>query len=134
MTLEVAIERLHDLRLRAVALDDDRQRLEAGEGRIERGLADSTGLRLVADAAQPLVERRLRNRLDGRGLLEREQRQDQQELQRLAEDAGAKESVLLRQWITEAYAKRFGKKKPGEVVAKYNSAEAREAKSKTRKK
>jgi hypothetical protein len=54
-------------------------------------------------------------------------------LQRLAEDAGARESVLIRQWITEAYAERFGKKKPGEVVAKYNSAEAREAKTKTRK-
>ena len=54
-------------------------------------------------------------------------------LQRLAEDAGAKESALIRQWIVEAYAARFGKKKPGEVVAKYNSAEAREAKAKTRK-
>lgn len=55
-------------------------------------------------------------------------------LQRLAEDASAKESALIRQWITEAYAARFGKKKPGDVVAKYNSAEAREAKAKTRKK
>jgi len=54
-------------------------------------------------------------------------------LQRLAEDAGVKESVLIRQWISEAYAARFGKKKPGDVVAKYNSAEAREAKAKTRK-
>lgn len=54
-------------------------------------------------------------------------------LQRLAEDAGAKESALIRQWITEAYAERFGKKKPGEVVAKYNSAEAREAKAKRSK-
>lgn len=51
-------------------------------------------------------------------------------LQRLAEDAGDKESALIRQWISEAYAARFGKQKPGEVVAKYNSAEAREAKAK----
>jgi len=51
-------------------------------------------------------------------------------LQRLAEDAGLKESALIRQWITEAYAERFGKRKPGEVVPKYNSAEAR---SKARK-
>lgn len=51
-------------------------------------------------------------------------------LQRLAEDVGAKESALLRQWIAEKYGARFGKKKPGEVVPKYNSAEAREAKAK----
>jgi hypothetical protein len=55
-------------------------------------------------------------------------------LQRLAEDAGAKESALVRQWIAEAYAARFGKRKPGDVVPKYNSADAREAKAKTRKK
>ena len=55
-------------------------------------------------------------------------------LQRLAEDVGAKESALVRQWIAEAYASRFGKRKPGEVVPKYNSAEAREAKAKARKK
>jgi hypothetical protein len=55
-------------------------------------------------------------------------------LQRLAEDAGAKESALVRQWIADAYAARFGKRRPGEVVPKYNSADAREAKAKTRKK
>jgi hypothetical protein len=55
-------------------------------------------------------------------------------LQRLAEDAGTKESALLRQWIGEQYAARFGKKKPGEVVPKYNSAEARQAKAKRAKK
>lgn len=55
-------------------------------------------------------------------------------LQRLAEDAGAKESALVRQWITEAYAARFGKRKPGDVVPKYNTATAREAKTKARKK
>jgi hypothetical protein len=54
-------------------------------------------------------------------------------LQRLAEDAGAKESALIRQWIGEAYSQRFGKRKPGDVVPKYNSADAREAKAKTRK-
>lgn len=54
-------------------------------------------------------------------------------LQRLAEDAGAKESALVRQWITEAYAARFGKRKPGDVVPKYNSAEARAAKPKRKK-
>jgi hypothetical protein len=54
-------------------------------------------------------------------------------LQRLAEDAGAKESALIRQWIGEAYAARFGKKKPGEPVPKYNAKVSIEAKSKTRK-
>lgn len=55
-------------------------------------------------------------------------------LQRLSEDARTKESVLIRQWIGEAYAARFGKRKPGEPVAKYNSAEAREAKARGRTK
>jgi hypothetical protein len=54
-------------------------------------------------------------------------------LQRLAEDAGQKESAILRKWIGERYAARFGKRKPGDVIPKYNSAEAREAKAKTRK-
>jgi hypothetical protein len=62
MLLEVAIERLHDLGLRAVALDDDRQGLEPGERRVERRVADASGLRLGADAAQPLVERRRQRR------------------------------------------------------------------------
>lgn len=55
-------------------------------------------------------------------------------LQRLAEDAKARESELIRRWIDEAYAARFGKQKPGEVVAKYNSAEAREAKARAKPK
>lgn len=54
-------------------------------------------------------------------------------LQRLAEAEGLKESELIRRWIGEEYVRRFGKKKPGPVVAKYNSAEAREVKAKTRK-
>ena len=55
-------------------------------------------------------------------------------LQRLADHAGAKESALLRQWIAEKYAAQFGKRKPGEVVAKYNSREVREGKTKRAKK
>lgn len=55
-------------------------------------------------------------------------------LQRLAEAAEVKESELIRRWIGEEYARKFGKKKPGPVVPKYNTAEAREAKAKTRKK
>lgn len=54
-------------------------------------------------------------------------------LQALAKDTGLKESDVLRQMIRRDYADRFGKKKPGEPVPKYNSAAAREAK-KTRKK
>jgi hypothetical protein len=61
-------------------------------------------------------------------------------LQRLTEDAGkgagksVKESELIRGWIAEKYAERFGKRKPGEPVPKYNSAGVREAKAKARKK
>jgi len=55
-------------------------------------------------------------------------------LQRLAEDAGLKESELIRRWISEEYEQRFGSKKPGAVVAKYNSHEARKAKAKRAKK
>lgn len=54
-------------------------------------------------------------------------------LQALAKEQGLKESDVLRQMIRRDYAQSFGKKKPGEPVAKYNSAEAREAKAKTRK-
>ena len=46
-------------------------------------------------------------------------------LQALASDAGVKESEIVRRLVDEAYAKDFGKKKPGEPVPKYNSAEAR---------
>ncbi|HEY4102540.1 MAG TPA: hypothetical protein VGM44_01570 [Polyangiaceae bacterium] len=54
-------------------------------------------------------------------------------LQALARETGLKESDVLRQMIRRDYAEKLGKKKPGEPVAKYNSAEARAAK-KTRKK
>lgn len=62
------------------------------------------------------------------------QPEERAKLQALATDAGLKESALIRQWIGEAYAARFGKRKPGEPVAKYNSAEAREAKARGRTK
>ncbi|HET7540702.1 MAG TPA: hypothetical protein VFK05_12545 [Polyangiaceae bacterium] len=55
-------------------------------------------------------------------------------LQALADDAGMRESELLRKLIEQAYTERFGKKKPPEVRPKYNSAEAREAKAKRAKK
>lgn len=56
------------------------------------------------------------------------------QLQALAEDAGVKESALIRLWVSEKYAARFGKKKPGEPVPKYNSLQAREGKPKRAKK
>lgn len=62
------------------------------------------------------------------------QPEERAKLQALADDAGVKESALIRLWVGEKYAERFGKRKPGEPVPKYNSAEAREAKAKTRKK
>jgi len=55
-------------------------------------------------------------------------------LQALADDAGLKESELVRNLIDQAYTARFGKRKPPEVRPKYNSAEAREAKTKRAKK
>jgi hypothetical protein len=55
-------------------------------------------------------------------------------LQALAEDAGMKESALIRLWVSEKYAARFGKKRPGEPVPKYNSLQAREGKPKRAKK
>lgn len=54
-------------------------------------------------------------------------------LQALANDADLKESEIVRQLVEQAYAERFGKKKPGAPVPKYNSAEGIAAK-KTRKK
>jgi len=54
-------------------------------------------------------------------------------LQALAREQGLKESDVLRQMIRRDYAAAFGKRKPGEPVAKYNSTEAREAKAKGRK-
>ena len=62
------------------------------------------------------------------------QPEERAKLQALADDAGVKESALIRLWVSENYAARFGKRRPGEPVPKYNSAEAREAKAKTRKK
>lgn len=55
-------------------------------------------------------------------------------LQALAKEQGLKESDVIRQMIRRDYAAAFGKRKPPEPAAKYNSAEAREAKAKTRKK
>ena len=55
-------------------------------------------------------------------------------LQALADDAGLKESEVIRHLIEQAYVARFGKKKPPEVRPKYNSSEAREAKAKRAKK
>ena len=54
--------------------------------------------------------------------------EERAKLQALADDAGLKESEIVRQLIDTAYAARFGKKKPPAVRPKYNSAEAREAK------
>jgi hypothetical protein len=50
------------------------------------------------------------------------------QLQALASHAGVKESEFVRQLVEQAYAQRFGKKKPGAPVAKYNSAEGIAAK------
>lgn len=55
------------------------------------------------------------------------------QLQALANDANVKESELVRRLVEQAYSERFGKKKPGAPVPKYNSAEGIAAK-KTRKK
>ena len=55
------------------------------------------------------------------------------QLQALAADAGVKESEFVRQLVEQAYAARFGKKKPGAPVPKYNSTVGIAAK-KTRKK
>lgn len=55
-------------------------------------------------------------------------------LQALARESGLKESDVLRQMIRRDYAEKFGKKKPGEPVPKYNSLEVREARAKRAKK
>jgi hypothetical protein len=55
------------------------------------------------------------------------------QLQALANVAGVKESELVRRLVEQAYTERFGKKKPGAPVPKYNSHEGIAAK-KTRKK
>ncbi len=54
-------------------------------------------------------------------------------LQALARENGLNETDVLRQMIRRDYATAFGKRKPLELVAKYNSTEAREAKAKGRK-
>ena len=56
------------------------------------------------------------------------------QLQALASAAGVKESEFVRQLVEQAYAQRFGKKKPGAPVPKYNSAEARATKPKPKHK
>lgn len=55
-------------------------------------------------------------------------------LQAVAADSRMRESELVRKWIVDSYAERFGKKKPGEPKAKPNSHAAREAKAKRAKK
>jgi hypothetical protein len=54
-------------------------------------------------------------------------------LQALAREHGLKESDVLRQMIRRDYSTAFGKRKPPKPIAKYNSAEAREAKTKRSK-
>ncbi|HET7542015.1 MAG TPA: hypothetical protein VFK05_19215 [Polyangiaceae bacterium] len=56
------------------------------------------------------------------------------QLQALADDAGLKESEIVRQLIEQAYTARFGKKPPPAVRPKYNSDSARKAKAKRAKK
>jgi hypothetical protein len=46
-------------------------------------------------------------------------------LQALARATGLKESDVIRQLIRRDYADRFGEKRPGTPVPKYNSAAAR---------
>jgi len=55
------------------------------------------------------------------------------QLQALASAGGVKESEVVRQLVEQAYAQRFGKKKPGAPVPKYNSAEGIAAKAKRKK-
>ena len=58
------------------------------------------------------------------------QPQERAMLQALAEDAGLKESDIVRQLVRGAYRERFGDKKPGKPDPKYNSREVLEAKAK----
>ena len=51
--------------------------------------------------------------------------EERAKLQALADDAQLKESEIVRRLIEQAYAARFGTKKPKPVRPKYNSAEAR---------
>jgi hypothetical protein len=55
------------------------------------------------------------------------------QLQALASDTRTKESEIVRRLVEQAYSERFGKKKPGAPVPKYNSREGIAAK-KARKK
>src|SRR5437016_6341911 len=54
------IQRLDDLRLSAVPLDDGRYGLEAVQRALERGLANAAGNRFGAGAVQPFPETRTR--------------------------------------------------------------------------
>ena len=54
--LEVAIERDRELRLRAVALDDARNRRETGERGVDQLIAESARARLIDQVVQPLLE------------------------------------------------------------------------------
>lgn len=77
--LHVVIERFDDLGLRAIALHDDRQRLETVERLVQRRLADAARPRLGADRGEPLREgRRLRRLRYGRVLREEEREAQQQ--------------------------------------------------------
>ena len=52
------------------------------------------------------------------------------QLQALASDAGVKESEFVRHLVEHAYTQRFGKKKPGRPLPKYNSMAVRGPKRK----
>ena len=62
---DVFLQREDDFRLRAIALDDDRLRLDdVGERGVDDVLTDASRQRLGAHACQPLGERRARSRLE----------------------------------------------------------------------
>ena len=70
--LNVAIEREHQLRLRAVAFDHDREGLEAVQRVRDRRFADAAAQRLRAQRDEPVAERlRRRRKLDHRQLRRR---------------------------------------------------------------
>jgi hypothetical protein len=50
------------------------------------------------------------------------------QLQALATDGDVKESEIVRQLVEQAYARRFGKRKPVAASPKYNSREGIAAK------
>lgn len=61
------------------------------------------------------------------------QPQERAMLQSLADDAGLKESDIIRQMIRSAYKDRFGDKRPGKPEPKYNARVVIEAKVKRAK-